>query len=109
MQYGAHSTAQLNCNHMTTGTGSEDDPIEIVDWTSFYGWGVWRTARHYGAKDSNPVATGSYEGITNYVYQNLLPTRNGPRPMLAHLENGRWRAKSFVHHDGMITPISPDS
>src|SRR4051812_22493294 len=95
---------------MTIGAGTPDDPIVVVDWSGFYGWGIWRTARHYGAKDSTPLATGTYEGVTRYAWRVLFSTgKREPRALLAHLENGRWRARSFIACDGTITQISPDS
>jgi hypothetical protein len=95
---------------MTIGTGTPQDPIIVVDWSGFYGWGIWRTARHYGAKDSDPLATGSLDGVVGFAYRSLKPTSKGwKRPLLAHWENGRWRAKHFIDHHGSMTPISPNS
>jgi hypothetical protein len=95
---------------MTIGTGTPDDPIIVVDWSGFYDWGIWRTARHCGTKNSDPLATGSLDGVVNFAHRSIKRTSKvEKRPMLAHWENGRWRAKDFIEHDECIQPISPGS
>jgi hypothetical protein len=95
---------------MTIGTGTPDDPIIVVDWSGFYDWGIWRTARHYGTKNSDLLATGSLDGVVNFAHRSIKRTSKGEkRAMLAHWENGRWRAKDFIDHDECIQPISPGS
>jgi hypothetical protein len=98
---------------MTSGTGTPEDPIVIEDWTLYYGWGIWRTAAHYGGPfdgpPSTPMATGSVEGVLNFA-RTIPRTKRDPRPLLAHRQpDGTWRAKHFVDTDGNIATISPNA
>jgi hypothetical protein len=99
---------------MTIGTGTLEDPLEVVDWSGFYGWGIWRTGAHYGGPfegpPSTPLVTGTFEGVVNYAFHSIPRKRGDARPLLAKLlPDGSWHAMHFIDADGGPVPISPDA
>jgi hypothetical protein len=82
----------------------------VVNYERSDSWGIWLTGLHYLAAESDPLATGSLDGVESFAQRLSNVDTRRARPFLARQRHdGSWRAMGFVNRDGGYEEVSPHS